>query len=165
MLAKLLPLLGKNVQVTSMELTSGTTSILVHVYEFDLGVRNAVTPETSLYFVLQPLKKKQSYRLYVKGASLDFANAPLSDVDRVAISSFETLFISVLSLFDGTLLLQCVRNNDVIVSAVFKEGVKFNPPRPKPPANAPKGSRRLAGPAVPKPPNRPRPGGNAGSKG
>jgi hypothetical protein len=124
-LSKVLPLLGKNVQVTGLSIAAGSHSVLVNLYAFGLGEKNAVSFETSLYFVLQPFKKKTSYRLYVKGASLEFLTTPLNDVNRAAISSFETLFVSVLSLFDGSLLLQYVRDNDLIVSSVFKEGVKF----------------------------------------
>jgi hypothetical protein len=138
-LDKVLPLLGKNVQVTGLDMTGGSNSVRVNIYEFGLGARNAATPETSLYFALQPFKKKLSYRLYVKGASLDFANAPLSDPERAAISSFESLFVSVLSLFDGNVLLQYVRNNEFIVSAVFQESVKVSR-RAKPPA--PKGRQK-----------------------
>ncbi len=77
-------------------------------------------------FVLQPVTRRTSYRLYVKGASLDLQTIPLSDSDKSAIYSFETLFTSVLSLFDRSLLLQYTRNNDFMISCVFRESVKFS---------------------------------------
>lgn len=123
---KVLPLLGKNVHITGLWITAGSNSVHVHLYEFGLGTKNAASPDTSLYFVLQPVTKKISYRFYVKGASLDFLTIPLSDSDKSTIYSFETLFTSVLSLFDGYLLLQYIRNNDLMISSVFKESVKFS---------------------------------------
>ena len=125
-LNKCLPLLGKNVHITGSILTAGNNSVHVHAYEFGLGTRNAVPPDTSLYFVLQPVTRRTSYRLYVKGASLDLQTIPLSDSDKSAIYSFETLFTSVLSLFDGSLLLQYTHNNDLLISCVFRESVKFS---------------------------------------
>jgi hypothetical protein len=125
-LKKCLPLLGKNVHITGYILTAGNNSVHVHAYEFGLGTRNAISSDTSLYFVLQPVTRRKSYRLYVKGASLDLQTIPLSDSDKSAIYSFETLFTSVLSLFDGSLLLQYTRNNDFMISCVFRESVKFS---------------------------------------
>lgn len=125
-LNKVLPLLGKNVHITGYDLTAVNNSVHVDAYEFGLGTKNAVPPDTSLYFVLQPVTKRTSYRLYVKGGSLDLQTIPLSDSDKSAIYSFETLFTSVLSLFDGSLLLQYTRNNDLMISCVFRESVKFS---------------------------------------
>ena len=124
--SKVIPILGKNVQITGLWMISGSTSVNVHVYQFGSGSRNAVLPEINLVFVLQPFHKRNNYRLHVKGAALEFQSVPLSEPDKASIFEFETLYTSVLSLFDGDLMLQYVRNNDSIISSVFKESVKIS---------------------------------------
>lgn len=120
------PLLGKNVQVTGMEFTSSSsTSIFVSLYEFGSSTRVAASPETTLFFVLQPVRKRASYRLYVRGASQDFLKHPLGEAELSAVEAFERVFTSVISMFNGQLELQYVRNNEPPISCVFRGPVRF----------------------------------------
>ena len=124
-LTKVTPLLGKNIQITGVVLASQAASISVPLYEFGLGNRNAGPSETSLSFVLQPVLKKGSYRLYVKGASLELLKTPLSETDLATIYQFEMLFTAVISMLNENIKLQYVRNNDALISCVFRGPVQF----------------------------------------
>lgn len=125
-LAKLMPIFGKNVQITTLVFVTQTASVTIPVYKFGLSSKNAVSLDTTLFFVLQSYTARSNSRLYLKGASTDSIKKPLSDFEQKAITDFESLFISVLSFFNGNLKVQYVRNDDCMISCVFRESVKFS---------------------------------------
>ena len=124
-LDKLRPVLGKNIQVISMSLTSDSRSVNVPLYVFGTSNRNAMPSDTTLYFVMQPVHRKTTHRLYLRGAGLDFVKMPLEDAEHKAIYELETVFTSALNLFEGSVLLQYIRSNDVLISCVFRGPVQF----------------------------------------
>jgi hypothetical protein len=123
---KLTPILGKNVQITTLVFSTPVATVSVPVYRFGNSPKNAVSLDTTLFFVLQSFTNRSNYRLYLKGASLDYTKKPLSEIDQKNINEFESLFISVLSFFDGNLKIQYVKNDDSMISCVFRESVKFS---------------------------------------
>lgn len=125
-LEKVLPLLGKNMQVTSLLIRTERTSFTVYLYEFGTGSHDAVPPDTSLYFILQSSQKGRIHRFYLKGTSFQFHPAPLNEIDRATIVGFEELFVSRLQLFDGSLLLQVLRNKEYLISCMFVSSVRFD---------------------------------------
>lgn len=129
-LRRLLPLLGKNVQLTSMTLKINNLIFIIPLYKFGTSEKHAVSPDTALFFLLQPYGKPLSYRLYVKGCSSFFSQKPLSNDALTLIHEFETLFTSKLGFLDGALIVKQVRGSEELISASFRELKQFAPRKP-----------------------------------
>lgn len=64
-LDKVLSILGKNVQITGLLMETESSSVYVHMYELVRSTSNTVLTDTSLYFVLQFVKKRSIYHFFM----------------------------------------------------------------------------------------------------
>jgi hypothetical protein len=108
-LEKVIPLLRRDVQVTSLWMKAGEESLHAHVYTFGLGPRPARFSDSNYFFVLP--NEHRHYRFYGKGRSSHLLTFPLSAEDKAVLSSFEQAFLLLFSLHKGHLVLESVRND------------------------------------------------------
>lgn len=146
-LKRLLTLLGRNCQITSMTLKNAGLNFFVPLYKFGYNETNSMSPEVALFFLIQPFNKLTSYRLYLKGAATSYAQKPLPVDELSEIQNFESLFTSNLVFLNGLLVMKLVRNADSFISATFREVKRFQPRKPKPKVL----TKRLKPKAKPKP--------------
>ena len=130
-LSRILPLLGKNVQIQSLFIKTEVFQISIPLYEFGKGERPAVPFEHSLFFSLQSFGSSTDYRFYLKGFSSALLKPPLSETDLQHVKEFEDLFTQPMSFFDKSIALQYVKNEKKIISCIFRESIHFQK-RPSP---------------------------------
>lgn len=108
---RILPLLGKNVQLTSIILNNETLSFTIPQYVFGTSQKNALA-EPYLYFGLQTTTGKKDLRFYLRGSSVAFHKQPLQETERGVIEAFELVFISTLILFSEKLKLRYIKESE-----------------------------------------------------
>lgn len=127
LLKRLLPLFGRNVQITSMLIKNSGLTFSIPCYIFGSREVNSLSYDTALFFLLQPYNKPLAYRLYLKGCASSFSQKPLPPEELSLVKDFETLFTSTLLFLNGSLVLKMVRGTDQFISATFRELKKFSP--------------------------------------
>jgi hypothetical protein len=108
-LEKVIPLLRRDVQVTSLWMKGRNPLLHAHVYEFGLGDKNPASPDSNYFFVL-PNEHRHCER-YVKGRSSDLLTFPMSARDKAVLSSFKQAFLLLFSLHKEPLVFKYVRSN------------------------------------------------------
>lgn len=121
----ILPVLGKNTQITSLTFKTSTMSTTIPIYLFGSASSPSLTSDKTLFFLLQSFGKTTAFRLYLKGAASEFARSPLPENSRLILSSFENLFTAVFSMLEGNLQIQFVKERSSILVCVFRECVKL----------------------------------------
>jgi hypothetical protein len=122
LLMPLLPLLGKNVEITVIKLETENVSFSITESILGCSSKNTLI-EPSLDFCLESLVGGKYNRFYLRGSSVAFHNHSLEESEKRAIEEFELVFISTLILFDGQQEIGYTKDNEEDLVAWSLRGV------------------------------------------